>query len=215
MTVDNTNMSDCNGRPNRGRVRLRRELPAVLCLALLLAVVTKTFLVQTFYIPTPSMEPTLLVNDRVLVIKLFYTVKSMEQGDVIVFDSPLLAKHGPEPLARKVFRNLKEILGLQPPNRHLIKRVIAVGGDRVGVQEGHVLVNGSVLSEPYLMRNSSMEDNGPFYIPAGHFWVMGDNRDNSRDSRWFGPISAETVIGRVAVRVWPITRERSGATSVA
>ena len=185
---------------------MRRELPAVLCLALVLAVVTKTFVMQAFYIPTPSMAPTLTVDDRVLVSKLSYAIEGVTQGDVIVFDSPLLDKHGPESLTHKVVRNLREIVGLQPPNRHLIKRVIAVGGDRVEVRDGNVLVNGSVLAEPYLQRDSRMQDQGPIDIPAEHFWVMGDNRNNSRDSRWFGPISADTVIGKVAVRLWPMTR---------
>ena len=184
------------------RVRLRREIPAVLCLSLLLAVVVKTFLLQAFYIPSASMTPAFLVDDRILVSKLSSTY---ETGNVIVFDSPMF-DHVPESLPGRVFRNVKEIVGVQHPNAHLIKRVIAVGGDLVEIRGGQVLVNDVALSEPYLVEGASMGDMAPRRVPPGHLWVMGDNRNSSRDSRWFGPVPVDTVTGKVVFRLWPVKR---------
>lgn len=193
---------DLPERKKGSRVRLGRELPAVLCLTLVLAVLVKTFLLQAFYIPSPSMTPTLLVDDRVLVSKLSH---SFDRGEVIVFDSPL-HEHVSESLPEKVLRNLREVVGVQHPTAHLIKRVVAVGGDQVEVREGQVWVNGMAQVEPYLPAGSRMEDMTPRLIPADHLWVMGDNRDNSRDSRWFGPIPVEIVTGKVVFRLWPLWR---------
>ena len=187
---------------NPRRVRLRREVPAVVCLSLLLAVVVKTFLLQAFYIPSSSMTPAYLVDDRILVSKLSSTY---ETGDVIVFDSPMFV-HVPESLPEKVLRNLKEIVGVQHPTAHLIKRVIAAGGDLVEIRHGQVLVNEAALSEPYLAEGSSMEDMTPRRVPPSHLWVMGDNRNSSRDSRWFGSIPVDTVTGKVVFRLWPVKR---------
>ena len=184
------------------RVRLLRELPAVLCLSMLLAVVLKTFLLQAFYIPSSSMSPTFLVDDRILVSKLPSTY---ETGDVIVFDSPMF-DHVPESLPEKVLRNLKEVIGIQHPTAHLIKRVIAVGEDLIEIRDGQVLVNEVALSEPYLAWGSSMEDMTLRQIPPAHLWVMGDNRNSSKDSRWFGSIPVDAVTGKVAFRLWPVKR---------
>ena len=194
--------NDGPGRRKGARVRLGREVPAVLCLTLVVAVLVKTFLLQAFYIPSPSMVPTLLVDDRVLVSKLSH---SFERGGVIVFDSPLY-EHPREWLPEKVLRNLREVVGVQHPTAHLIKRVVAVGGDQVEVREGQVLVNGVTQDEPYLAEGSWMEDMEAQLIPAEHLWVMGDNRNNSRDSRWFGPIPVDTVTGKVVFRLWPLKR---------
>ncbi len=196
--------ADMTGTEKRNprRVRLRRELPAVLCLSLLLAVIIKTFLLQAFYIPSTSMTPAFLVDDRILVSKLS---SAYETGDVIVFDSPMF-DHVPESLPERVFRNLKEIVGVQHPNAHLIKRVIAVGGNMVEIRGGQVLVNDVALSEPYLAEGSSMGDMAPRRVPPAHLWVMGDNRNTSRDSRWFGPVPVDTVTGKVVFRLWPVKR---------
>ena len=194
-----TEVPDKNKGP---RVRLRRELPAVVCLSLLLAVVVKTFLLQAFYIPSISMTPAYLVDDRILVSKLSSTY---EPGDVIVFDSPMF-DHVPESLPEKTLRNLKEIVGVQHPTAHLIKRVIAVGGDLVEIREGQVLVNDVALSEPYVAEGSWMGDMAPRRVPPAHLWVMGDNRNSSRDSRWFGPVPVDTVTGKVVFRLWPVKR---------
>ena len=187
--------------------RFWRELPGVLGLSVLLAVLLKTFLIQAFFIPSPSMIPTLEIDDRVLVSKISYSFGGPERGDVIVFDSPYLADDRPESLWQKVVRNLREAFGVQTANiEDLIKRVVAVGGDRIEIRSNRLILNGAPLEEPYLEPGARMRDMAPIYVPDGHLWVMGDNRNNSQDSRRFGPVPVDEVVGRAFVRIWPLSR---------
>lgn len=186
--------------------RFLRELPGVLALSVVLAVLLKTFLIQAFFIPSPSMVPTLAVDDRVLVSKIAYSFGGPQRGDVIVFDSPYIADR-PESFLQKAARSIREAFGVQTANiEDLIKRVVAVGGDRLEIRGNRLLVNGLPIDEPYLESGAAMRDEAPFYIPDGHVWVMGDNRNNSQDSRRFGSIPAEDVVGRAFVRIWPPSR---------
>lgn len=151
--------------------------------ALLAAFLIKTFLLQAFYIPSPSMEPTLNVDDRILVNKLSYRLHDVNRGDIVVFE--------------------------RPPNefgavRDLVKRVIALPGETVEGREGQVFVDGAPLPEPYLPDGSTTGAFGPEVIPPDHYWVMGDNRGNSSDSRVFKSIDESRIIGRAFVRVWPV-----------
>jgi signal peptidase I len=152
--------------------------------ALLVAFVIKTFLLQAFYIPSLSMAPTLQINDRVLVNKLSYDLHEVNRGDLVVFESP--PNEGSE-------------------TKDLIKRVIGLPGETVESRDGRILINGQVLDEPYLDRGVTTGALEKITVPPDHLWVMGDNRANSRDSRFFGPIEESLVIGRAFVRVWPIT----------
>ena len=192
-------------RPRVGR--FLRELPGVLLLALVLAVVIKTFLLQAFFIPSPSMLPTLEIDDRVLVSKIAYRFNGPQAGDVIVFDSPFSTDSSRDPLWVRATRNVLEAVGVRTARvEDLIKRVIAVGGDRLEIRDNRVIVNGIPLDEPYLTAGYRMRDLSPVYVPADHVWVMGDNRDNSQDSRRFGPVPLVDVVGRAFVRIWPLTR---------
>ena len=192
---------------NRPWRRFVRELPGVIFVALVLAILIKTFLVQAFFIPSPSMLPTLEIDDRVLVSKLAYRFHGPEHGDLVVFDSPLLTGEPPETLWERVARNVLEGVGVRTGRvEDLIKRVIAVGGDRLEIRNNQVRVNGFAIDEPYLEPGYYMNDLAPLYVPDGHVWVMGDNRDNSQDSRRFGPVSMDAVIGRAFVRIWPVPR---------
>ena len=198
-----------SGRRTRpgGWTRFLRELPGVLLMALLLAVLIKTFLLQAFFIPSPSMIPTLEIDDRVLVSKIAYRFNGPEQGDVIVFDSPLIADDPQESFPQKVTRNVLEAVGIRTTYvEDLIKRVIAVGGDRLEIRNNQVFVNGVPSDEPYLAPGFKMRDRAPVYIPTDHVWVMGDNRNNSQDSRRFGPVPMDEVVGRAFVRIWPLSR---------
>lgn len=152
--------------------------------ALLAALVIKTFLFQAFYIPSESMLPTLEKQDRVLVNKLSYRLHDVNRGDVVVFERP--------PNEAGVIRDL-------------IKRVVGLPGETVEGKDGRVYIDGEPLREPYLPPPSTTGTFGPEKIPAGHIWVMGDNRANSSDSRVFGSISTSSVVGRAFVRVWPLT----------
>jgi signal peptidase I len=184
------------------------ELPILIFVALVVAVVIKTFLFQAFYIPSGSMIPTLELQDRVLVNKLSYVLGAEpERGDVVVFDNPFITEEPEESLGEKVTRNIAEALGMQTgAAEDLIKRVIGVGGDTIEIVDNTVLVNGIAIDEPYLSSTSSMPDFGPQVVPNDHIFVMGDNRSRSQDSRRFGAIPVEDVIGRAFVRVWPFDR---------
>ena len=152
--------------------------------ALLVAFVIKTFLLQAFYIPSLSMAPTLQINDRVLVNKVSYDLHEVHRGDLVVFESP--PNEGSE-------------------TKDLIKRVIGLPGETVESRDGRMVVNGQVLDEPYLDTDVVTGPLEKVTIPPDHVWVMGDNRANSRDSRFFGAIPESLIIGRAFVRVWPVT----------
>ena len=199
------------GTDGRSRRRTRspflRELPGTLLLALVLAILIKTFVLQAFFIPSTSMLPTFEIDDRVLVSKLAYSFHDPEQGDVIVFGSPLLSGERSVSFWENLVRNVLEAVGIRTAGvEDLIKRVVAVGGDRLEIRANRVWVNDMALDEPYLAPGYRMADFGPFYIPAGYVWVMGDNRNNSHDSRRYGPIPMDEIRGRAIVRFWPFAR---------
>ena len=152
--------------------------------ALLIAFLIKTFLLQAFYIPSLSMDPTLKINDRVLVNKLSYDLHDVHRGDIVVFESP------PDEGSS---------------TKDLIKRVIGLPGERVESRDGRIYIDGQVLDEPYLQDHVQTGAMDAVTVPVDHYWVMGDNRGNSRDSRFFGAIPESLIIGRAFIRVWPVT----------
>jgi signal peptidase I len=182
-----------------------KELPFLILIALVIAVVIKTFVIQAFWIPSSSMEDTLEVNDRVLVNKLAYDIGEIERGDVIVFDDPRGIQER-ESVIDSVVRNLAESVGLSTPKSEFIKRVIGLPGDTVEVREGVVRINGEPLVEDYLHPRTDMPDFGPETVPPGQYFVMGDNRNSSQDSRFFGPIDEEAIVGKAFVVLWPPSR---------
>jgi len=184
-----------------------RELPILILIALVVAVIIKTFLVQAFYIPSASMEDTLLINDRVMVNKLAYSLGDIERGHIIVFDDPRLLDSGStESVPARVFRNLAESVGISTPQSEFIKRVIALPGDTIEISDNQVIVNGVAIDEPYLHADVRMPPFVEETIPSDHVFVMGDNRNVSQDSRVFGPIPIEDVVGRAFVLIWPPSR---------
>jgi signal peptidase I len=183
------------------------ELPALLLVALAVAVVIKSFLIQPFYIPSESMLPTIEVNDRVMVSKLSYRFGTPERGDIVVFISPFDDVQDGETIAQTVLRNVLEALGIRAASAEdFIKRVIAVEGDRIEVRHNRVLVNGVAIEEAYLPEGTRMGDEPEMTVPAGHVFVMGDNRSESFDSRRFGAIPVEDIVGEAVVRIWPLDR---------
>ncbi len=168
------------------RVRAAVEWISVILGAIGVALLLKIFLFQAFYIPSSSMEPTLQIDDRVLVNKLSYSAHDVNRGDLVVFRRP------------------DEVAG---DTQDLIKRVIGLPGESVSTDPdtGQVLIDGQVLVEPYLdasVRTSGLDE--PVLIPDGHVLVMGDNRGNSQDGRVFGPIDEDSIVGRAFLRVWPL-----------
>ncbi|MEV5685571.1 MULTISPECIES: signal peptidase I [unclassified Streptomyces] len=217
------------------RVRRRRrrsavtEIPVLIVVALLIALVLKTFLVQAFVIPSGSMEQTIRIGDRVLVDKLTPWFGSEPQrGDVVVFKDPggwLGEEHagGEEkdpPVGVKQVMELLTFIGLLPSDdeQDLIKRVVAVGGDTVKCcgKDGRVTVNGVALDEPYLYPgNEPSTVQFEVKVPAGRLFVMGDHRSNSADSRFHldepdkGTVSEDEVVGRAVVIAWPFGHWRT------
>jgi signal peptidase I len=179
-------------------------LPGLLLAALIVAVLIKTFIIQPFYIPSESMEHTLEVDDKVMVSKLAYRFGDIERGDIVVFETgPELEESVPE----AVIQSVLDALGIRTSGREdLIKRVIAIGGDEIEIRDNRVLVNGTAIDEPYLVEDVFMADMPPRTVPEEHIWVMGDNRNQSSDSRVFGPVSVESVVGQAIVRIWPVDR---------
>ena len=164
--------------------------------ALVVALLVRQFLFAAYYIPSPSMESTLSDGDRIVVNKLSYKLHDVNRGDVVVFKKPPNQTSGVN---------------------DLIKRVIALPGETLEVVDGRVYIDGGLLLEPYVSpRDSTGEFRLPpgcvdeigsasrCTVPPGHFFVMGDNRSNSKDSRMFGPIPEGDVVGRAFLRVWPI-----------
>ncbi len=196
-----------------------KELPLLIGIALLLALLIKTFLVQAFSIPSESMMNTLQRGDRVLVDKLTpWFGSEPERGEVVVFHDPggWLNEPAPEPNPLQRFLSF---IGLMPSSekQDLIKRVIAVGGDTVECKKGgKVVLNGKELDESaYLYPGSTPCDDepfGPVKVPADRIWVMGDNRQNSLDSRYHqelpgnGTVAEKEVVGRAVVVAWPVGR---------
>ncbi|NKQ27452.1 signal peptidase I [Streptomyces galbus] len=199
-----------------------KELPILIGIALVLALLIKTFLVQAFSIPSDSMQNTLQRGDRVLVDKLTpWFGSEPERGEVIVFHDPdnwLAGEPTPEPNALQTFLSW---IGLMPSaeEKDLIKRVIGVGGDTVACSgTGPLTVNGKALNEPYVYPGNtpcSQDDQGGQFtvkVPKGYVWVMGDHRQNSRDSRYnqsdrhHGMVPVDDVVGRAVVKAWPINR---------
>jgi len=183
------------------------ELPILIVIALVIAVFIKTFLVQTFFIPSGSMEHTLEIGDRVMVNKLAYGSGMPDRGDIVVFMPPWGNTEESEPFFSAVVRHIGESLGVQSPNiEDLIKRVIAMGGDTSEISDNQLYVDGEPVDEPYLFPGTNMPDFGPVTVPAGNVFVMGDNRDHSKDSRVFGAIPADSIVGKAFVRIWPLKR---------
>lgn len=192
---------------DRSGIPFLLELPLLIIVALVVAIVIKTFLVQAFWIPSGSMIPTLEINDRVLVNKLEYRIQDPARGDVVVFDSPYRGDYEEsigQALARTVFESIGIRTAVVPDD--FIKRIVAVGGEMVEIKGNTVHVDGVPIDEPYLPTGIQMGDFGPVTIEPGHLFVMGDNRNSSSDSRVFGTIPVETVVGRAFVRMWPIDR---------
>jgi signal peptidase I len=191
----------------QGPLAMVRETTVLIVLAVLLAVLFKTFLVQAFYIPSGSMEPTLNISDRVLVEKVSYRFRPVLDGDVIVFvhDLPGQTPEPSNPVVR-FFSSLGQAVGVAPPSdRDFIKRVVGTPGDRITCEQGKLVRNGQVVPEPYLAPGTTTENCKPTTVPQGKLYVMGDNRNNSEDSRSFGPVDRSTVVGRAFVRIWPLS----------
>jgi signal peptidase I len=195
-------------------LRFLGEMPGLILMSLLLAILIKTFLVQAFYIPSGSMLPTLRQDDRILVTKVPYYFREPKRGDIIVFEDP----NGDQPdrgVVGGAVRWLFQGIGIQKPDQEdFIKRVIGEPGDEVWAKDGQVFVNGVMITEDYTRGTTT--DFRRLTVPDDMYFVLGDNRPNSEDSRMglgvhalksrpeIGFIPREDIIGKAFVIVWPV-----------
>ncbi|MEX2553008.1 MAG: signal peptidase I, partial [Actinomycetota bacterium] len=172
------------------------------------AVLLTTYLIQAFFIPSGSMENTLVRNDRVLVNKFTYKFGQPQPGDIIVFVSPE-GTLAPPPANTPYARFMDKVaiaIGLKSSEQDLIKRVIATEGQTIEARVGLVFVDGGQLVEPYRKTTEPISDIPAQKVPEGHVFVLGDNRTDSRDSRVFGPVPVSSIIGKAFARIWPLER---------
>ena len=197
---------DAPERERGGVFSFFRELPGLILVAFVLALLIKTFLVQAFFIPSESMVPTLEVGDRVLVNKLVYDFGEPQRFDIIVFEDPK-AQEPDRGVFGAIWHWMTEGLGFaSAQEQDYIKRVIGLPGEEIELRAGEVFINGERLDEPANVRPEP-DPYGPTTVPPDHVFVMGDNRVNSSDSRDnFGPIPYEKIVGKAFVLLWPPSR---------
>ncbi|MEZ5125711.1 MAG: signal peptidase I [Thermoleophilia bacterium] len=188
-----TRSTEKQSRP-RSHTRTLLEYVVLALIAFAVALLVQAFLIKPYRIPSESMQNTLLIGDRVLVDRISWRFTEPERGDIVVFHPP---EGGPV----------------------LIKRIVGMPGDKLATRDGKLLVNGQPLDEPYVRTTSAGPEptdpflNGlawslevPYVVPDGEYYMMGDNRTNSADSRRFGPVARDQLVGKAVARYWPIGR---------
>ena len=212
MTTAQEDRKEEEGKEKRSGAGSVVEFFLIIAVALGLALGIQAFLVKPFRIPSASMEPTLDIGQRVLVSRVNYHVSEPDRGDVVVFKPPLGADN-----------NECGVRGFEPSSRsqacprptsgeseqNFIKRIVAVGGDRLKVEQGRVYINGRIQEEPYIEPDEGCQIcNLPreIRVPPDHFFMMGDNRGESSDSREWGPVPKDNLIGQAFFTYWPPKR---------
>ncbi len=188
---------------------LKETLDTIL-FVLIAVIVIRFFVGELRWIPSGSMHPTLIEKDRLFVEKLTKPVRDLQRGDIIVFYPP------DEPLKKDFFSIISRLTGLMCKDVAFIKRIIGMPGDRFEIRtedgEYFVYINDEKLDEPYILSKTDWmpcRDDmycGPFVVPDGNYFMMGDNRGNSQDSRFWGFLPQNRVIGRALFVFWPINR---------
>jgi signal peptidase I len=175
-------------RPSTSQTVL--EWITVIVVAIVLAFLVRTFVFQTFYIPSGSMEPTLQIGERIIVSKLSYDVHSVHRGDIIVFHAP----------------PAEATACADPSVKDLVKRVIGLPGETISSAGNTILINGKPLAQPWFPATPLGPPIQPTHIPSNSYFVMGDNRSNSCDSRSWGTLPGSNIIGHVVFKIWPLSQ---------
>lgn len=180
--MEQARQDQLEGKTNRKSKSALLEILESVAIAVLLAVLIRMFLFQPFIIPSESMYPTLQIGDRIMVNKLSYHIGDPDRGDVIVFKYP------------------------QDPSRDFVKRLIAKGGETVEIRDSKLYINGQLTPEEYLPPDLDFGDYGPEVVPPGTYFMLGDNRNSSDDSRSWGMLPEENIIGKAVIIYWPPDR---------
>jgi signal peptidase I len=196
MSVDQSPPNADEAAPPRVRSKSRSvvEWLAVVVVAVLVSLLIRTYVFQTFYIPSGSMEPTLLIGDRIVVSKISVELGTIHIGDILVFKAPPAVK-----------------TQCGDDVADLVKRVIGLPGDRLISRGNTIYVNGKVLKQPWthyepLGKAIRGKNGGSYLVPKNSYFMMGDNEPDSCDSRYWGTVPRSSVIGKVFLRIWPLSR---------
>ncbi|WP_031515357.1 signal peptidase I [Desulfofalx alkaliphila] len=176
-----TGESESN-KEQKNKFSILRETIESIAIAVVLAIIIRMFIFEPFYIPSGSMEPTLMVNDRIIVSKVSYYFSEPQRGDVIVFKYP------------------------KDTSRNFVKRVIGMPGEVIEMRDNVLYVDGQGMPEEYLPAGVSYPDYGPVDVPEGYYFMLGDNRNNSEDSRYWGLLPEELITGKSVAIYWPLDR---------
>lgn len=172
------NAIDSTSSLKAGKTALLEVLESII-IAVLLAVLIRLFILAPFVIPSGSMIPTLIEGDRIIVSKITYRIWEPQRGDVIVFKYP------------------------RDPSRDYVKRLIGLGGETVALKNNRLFINGQEVTEKYLPSGLHFNDYGPVRVPEGHYLMLGDNRNVSEDSRYWGPLPEKNIVGKALLIYWP------------
>lgn len=214
------------GTPPRRRhpvVSFLLELIVIVALAILISFIVKTFLLRAFYIPSESMQPTMEVDDRIIVNLLAPGVMDIDRGDVVVFEDTRNWWGAGSSTQTNAVQDALIFIGLMPDtsSHYVIKRIIGAEGDVVECcdDSGRVMVNGEPIDEPYVFPGNAPSTTAfEVTVPEGHVWLLGDHRSASADSRAHvnepdaGSVPVEDIIGRPAAIVWPFDRWGGGGS---
>ena len=159
-----------------------KDLLQSIAIAVILALLIKTFVFQFYYIPSGSMEPTLQIDDKILVTKYSYKLKTPERGEIIVFEYPYDKKLS------------------------YIKRLIGLPGEQIEIKDSELYINDILVQEKYLPEGLTFEDYGPVEVPEDQYFMLGDNRNHSSDSRVWGFVDKELIVGKARLTYWPLDR---------
>ena len=174
---------DENDRSEQGnQLSTLKEVLESIVIAVVLAIIIRMFIIEPYYIPTGSMEPTLMVNDRIIVSKVNYHFTEPKRGDIVVFKYP------------------------KDTTRSFVKRLIGLPGDVVEIKDSMLYVNGQATPEEYLPLGLEYADFGPVQVPENNYFMLGDNRDNSEDSRYWGFLPQDLMVGKAVFIYWPVER---------
>ncbi len=176
-------LAECNS-PAESKKSVFAEMMESVLIAVLLAVIIRLFILAPFYIPSGSMEPALLIGDQIIVSKIAYRIGEPQRSDIIVFRYP------------------------RDPSRDYVKRLIGLSGETVVLRNNRLYINGQEMPEKYLPAGLRFDDFGPVRVPQGTYLMLGDNRRNSEDSRVWGPLPKEYIVGKALFIYWPLSQVR-------